>query len=53
MDGRKYFEDGCLCIAGGEVSLADQSLSNEDAALYYEEHCTCSRNYKHLEGETN
>ena len=46
---RAYFEDGCLCIINKEMDKQPESVSDDDAATYYENNCTCSRNYKHLE----
>lgn len=44
-DNIKYFEDSCLC---------DLKVPNQTRGWYivafYEKNCTCSCNYKHLEG---
>lgn len=46
---RKYFESGCLCILNGEIKKLADNVNDARAVRYYEAHCVCSRNYKHLE----
>lgn len=44
---REYFETGCLCIAGGTVAKKTAETPDDEAWAYYEQSCTCSRNYPH------
>lgn len=47
----EYFEEGCLCIDGGDLPIPDQP--NEVKALYYLMWCGCNRHpdYEELKHE--
>jgi hypothetical protein len=49
VKAREYFEVGCLCILDGKVERLEAEVNNWKAVEYYEDNCTCSRNYRHLE----
>jgi len=42
---RSYFENGCLCIATGDLKVAHPDIPDEAAVAAYEASCRCSRNY--------
>lgn len=42
---REYFESGCLCIQDGLIEKKDENFSDSLAVQYYEQNCSCSRNY--------
>jgi len=46
---REYFEKGCPCLIKGSMAKQGDKVDANTAAIFYEENCTCSRNYKHLE----
>lgn len=41
---REYFEQGCLCLARGDIQKAGE-VSDKAAIAHYESLCRCSRNY--------
>jgi len=43
---REYFEQGCLCIANGDMNKLPEETPDREAATYYQQHCACSRNYQ-------
>lgn len=43
-----YFEDACECILSGVLTIPS-GCEGWDKVRYYEDNCTCTRNYKHLE----
>ena len=49
---REYFEKGCLCIINNKIDKQPDTVADNKAATYYENNCTCSRNYRPLETES-
>lgn len=47
--GRRYFEDGCLCLIGGQMHII-ASESNQNAVARYMAECKCSRHPEHGRG---
>lgn len=41
---REYFETGCLCVDGGDISISE-SEPDDVACLFYIMWCGCSRHY--------
>ncbi|ANA49222.1 hypothetical protein PMW_97 [Pseudomonas phage phiPMW] len=41
---RQYFEDGCLCIDGGDLPLVPDE-PDDIACMYYNMWCGCSRHH--------
>lgn len=48
-EGRRYFEDGCLCLIGGQMHII-ASESNQKAVARYMAECKCSRHPEHGRG---
>jgi hypothetical protein len=45
-EGRRYFEDGCLCLIAGQMHII-ASESNQKAVARYMAECKCSRHPEH------
>lgn len=44
---RAYFEEGCACIHRAKtLQPCPTNMSDQDAVAFYEQHCTCTRNYR-------
>lgn len=41
---REYFEEGCLCVLHGDISVPKEE-PDDVAALFYVMWCGCSRHY--------
>ena len=48
---RVYFEDGCECINSTKtIQRCSVETSDAEAVLFYEQNCTCTRNYVPIGG---
>jgi hypothetical protein len=47
IQGRKYWESGCLCILTGRIEKAPENLDDESACGYYYNNCICTRSDGH------